>query len=326
MIGGRLFGVTITDRYAATDLIDNPVMALEYIKRNQNWQDNGGAPLIRTGSADGSFDDTGLDEVKALNIARQIQNESEQWTDALSKSLCEAFYLVSRQDSEGYECVDYILKTTTPTDVVTIADIIPGSIGRIEEPRAENIFIEPHINYAYDYASEKFTHHIRVEGVSDNYEWDSDLTPGFQGNDGEEVWNICRGIYLRYGRFERVPPVISDQYWIPDYDTALWKIRKVVDWQGRRRFSFSVLYEQARTWFSGKQILINFPNETNNSDVRAVITRCVKNKSQNKVDLGLVLLGSIPTEFYFTMYQDSDDALSVWQETDGAETVVQEAG
>ncbi len=326
MIGGRLFGVTIADRYAATDLIDNPVMALEYIKRNQNWQDNGGTALIRTGAADGSFDDSGLDEIKALSIARQIQAEAEQWTDSLSKSLCEAFYLVSRQDSAGYECVDYILKTTTPADTVTIADIVPGTIGRIEEPRAENIFVEPYINYAYDYASEKFTRSLRIEGVVANSSWSAALTPGFEDSDGEALWNLCRAAYLRYGRFERIPEVISEQYWIPDYDTALWKIGKVIDWQNKRRFSFSVQYEQARTWFAGKQIYINFPNETNAVDIRAVITRCTKNKAQNKVDLGLVLLGTITTEFYFAMYQDTDGAALEWQETDGAEDVFQEAG
>jgi hypothetical protein len=324
MIGGRLFGVTDGTRYASTDLIDNPVMLLEYVKRNQNW--SSGSALIRTGSADGSFDDSSLDELKALSIARQISNESEQWTDAITKSICEAFYMVSRQDSEGYECVEYVLKSTTPSDTVAIADIIPGTIGVVEEPRAENIFVEPFVQYAYDYASGAFTKSLRIEGVTGNVEWSAALTPGFEDDDGEALWNLCRANYLKYGRFERIPSVISDQYWMPDYDAALWKIGKIIEWSAKKRFSFSVLYGQARSWYAGKQIYVNFPNETNGTNIRSVITRIVKHKSQNKVDIGVVFLDEIPTNFYFTRYQATDGAETAWQEADGATDVYQEQG
>lgn len=323
MIGGRLFGVTIPGRYDATDEINNPIMALEYIKRNQNWSDNDGTPLIKT-SGNGSFDAPALDELKSLTIARQISDESEQWTDALAKSLCEAFYLVSRQDENGYECVHYLMDDTVALDEITIADIIPGSLGVIVEPKVENIFVEPYVNYGYDYATEKFTQHLRVGGVENNASWSADLTPGFNGTDGEAIWNACRVNYLKYGRIEKLPESISDQYWIVDYDTALWKIGKIVDWQANKRFSFSVPYMVGRNFYCGKVINIAFPNETNNDSVRSVINRLTRNKNQNKISIAVTILEDISSEYYSMLYQSTDGAALTWQETDGAAERYQE--
>jgi hypothetical protein len=325
MIGGRLFGTTIFGRYDYTDPVNNPIMALEYIKRNQNWSDNSGTALIKI-SGDGSFDDTGLAEIKALTIARQIENEEQQWSDTLTKSLCEAFYLVSRQNSDGYECVHYLLNSETPATTISIGMIVPGSIGMVEPPRAENIIVEPYIKYAYDYASGEFTQSLRIEGVADNSVWSSSLTPGFTGNDGESLWNKCRVNYLKYGRNEKVPSSISDQYWIPNYATALWKITKMLEWQEKSRFSFSVFYSTGRFLYCGEQIYIQFVNETNNISLRAVINKIVKNKNRNKVDIGVTILDDIPSSFYYTAYQVTDNALTEWQATDGATEEYQEAG
>jgi hypothetical protein len=326
MIGGRLFGVTDPGRYVSTDAIDNPIMALEYIKRNQNWSDNSETPLIRTGAIDGSFDDSSLAEIEALSISRQINEEDQQWTESISKSLCEAFYLVSRQDSDGYECVYYLLSTEVPDETIDIADIIPGSLGKIIEPAAENIYTEPFISYAYDYATSKFIKSLRIDGVSENSEWSSALTPGFQNNDGEALWNICRTNYLKYGRIEKIPSSISDQHWIPDYSTALWKITKMIEWQSKKRFSFSVYYTKGRLWNDGKQINIQFPNETNNQTIVAVINKINKNKSDNKVTISLTLLTDVLPSFYFDMYQATDGSAVTWQPTDDTGTLYQEAG
>jgi hypothetical protein len=324
MIGGRLFGITDGARYNATDAIDNPIMMLEYIKRNQNWDDNGGTTLIRTGVANGSFDDASLDEVKALTIARQITSEDQQWTDSLTKSICDAFYLVSRQDTEGYECVEYMYRTDTPAETVTIADIVPGSIGLVEEPKSGTVYCEPFIQYGYDYASGKFLHSLRVEGVATNSTWSAALTPGFTGSDGEAVWNACRANYMKYKRIEKINSNLTDQHWIVDYTTALWKITKMVDWMTKKRFSFSVYYSMGRTWYCGKQIEIQFPHETNNASITVLITGIQKDKRNNRVNLKLTILDTIPTAFYFTMYQQADDSEMELQQTDGAEMEMQE--
>lgn len=324
MIGGRLFGVTDPGRYLSTDAIDNPVMLLEYVKRNQNWSDNGGVPLIRTGAVHGSFDDSGLDELKALSISRQIDTEDQQWTDSLSKSICETFYLASRQDSQGYECVHYLMQSNVPTTTVEIGTTVPGSIGMVEEPRAENVYVEPYINYAYDYATEKFTKSLRIEGVRDNSVWSSDLTPGFSGTDGESIWNTCRTNYLKYGRVEKMPAALYEQWWIPDYTTAVWKINKMIEWQSKKRFPFSVFYTMGRSWFCGKQIYVKFPNETNDFSIRSIITKMARNKNANKIDIGVTFLDALPPSFYYIMYQVTNGASTEWQPTDGATTEYQE--
>lgn len=326
MIGGRLFGVTIGGRYTDTDPIDNPIMLLEYVKRNQDWSDNDGTALIRTGVADGSFDDESLSEIEALSIARQITNENQQWTESLSKSICETFYLISRQDNEGYECVEYLLNNSTPSDTIEMGDTVPGSIGRIIEPNAEDIFVEPFVNYGYDYAFSRFTNSLRIIGVADNSSWNSDLTPGFSSNDGESLWNKCRQNYVKYGRNEKIPDNLTNQYWIPDYDTALWKITKIIEYQSLKKFSFSIFYDTGRKWYPGKQIYVKFTNETNSQDILSTITGIRKDRNRNRVDLDLLLLTEIQPSFYFTRYQATDGASTKWQATDGASTKYQEAG
>lgn len=323
MIGGRIWASYGTGRYSADAVVDEPIELIEYVKRRGNWADNEGTPLIKT-SGNGSFDDSSLVELRLLTVARQVFNKEQQWTDALSKSICETFYLLSRIDEDGYECVEYLLKSGSPSDTVTVADIIPGSLGTIKHPRPENVYLEPYINYAYDYASEKFTQSLRIEGIEDNITWDSTLTPGFQGNDGESLWYTQKQRYLKYGHFERIPQNLSDQYWIVDYDTALWKMQKMIQWMGLLGFSFSVHYTQAREWYCGKQININFPIETNDIDIKSVIVGIDKSKRNNRVNLELLLLEEIPSDFYFAMYQTTDSASAEYQLTDGASTEWQE--
>ena len=326
MIGGRLFGETLAGRYAATDLIDNPIMLLEYIKRQQNWADNAGTALIKTGADLGSFDHTSLDELKLLTIARQITDESSMWTDSLSKAICETFYLVSRQDASGYECVDYLLRTETPSDSIDIGDIIPGSIGRVEPPKAEDIYVEPQLQYAYDYAGAKFTKNLQVTGIEDNTAWSAALTPGFSGDDGEAIWYTCRSNYVKYGRFNKMSTSLSQQHWIVDYTTALWKITKMLEWFSFSKFSFSLFYDTAKTWHCGMMIKIKFPNETNNGSIKFIIDSISKSKSKNSVAIGGKIIEAVPQNIYFTKYQQADGAETEWQATDGAETAYQEAG
>lgn len=324
MIGGRLFGETISGRYDATDLIDNPVMVLEYIKRQQNWNAEGSA-LIKT-SGVGAFDDSSLDEIKALSIARQVTSENQQWSDALSQSLCEVFYLISRQDADGYECVHYLMADTTPEVTVDIGDIIPGTLGKIEEPNPEYIFVEPYIKYGYDYAREGFTRTLSIIGTTTESAWSADLTPGFSGTDGEALWNVCRSNYLKYGKLVEMPTQLSEQMWIPTYATALWKFTKMLEWQQKCRFSFSVPYIVGRSWYLGMQMYIQFPNETDDQAVRAVITSFRRHKNQNSVAIELVILDNVETAFYYQKYQMTDTASTEWQATDGAETLYQEQG
>lgn len=324
MIGGRVFGETIPGRYGTADLIDNPIMLLEYIKRQQNWQDNNGVPLIKTGSDIGSFDHLSLDEIKNLKIARQITDENLVWTKNICKSLCETFYLVSYQDKDGYECIDYFLREEAPGETITVSDIIPGSLGMIEEPKPDIIFVMPYLNYSYDYAFSKYTKSLQVLHVDDEESWSTEFTPGFQNNDGELIWNKCRALYFTYRKIEKIPQNVSDQEWIVDYDTALWKINKIIDYQSLKDFSFSVYYTKGRLWYPGQQIYIQFPNETDGLIIRSVITSVQKSKNRNNVSIKLKMLDQIDPTVYYTIYQQCDGSVLEWQPTDGSDTEFQE--
>jgi len=325
MISGRLFGEAVVGRYLATDLVDNPIMALEYVKRNQNWDDSNGVALIKHGSGAGSFDSSTLNEVYSFGISRQIFDKNEQYANAIAKSICEEFYLISRQDSDGYECVEYFLQTDeTIADSVDVGDIKPGSIGMVEEPETEDIYCMPVVNYHYDNAFGLHRKSLKVLGVDTASEWSAELTQGFESGDGEEVWNLCKAIYDKYKVVNPVPSNISDQKWICDYNGALWKIKKIVEYQQYKRFSFAVPYAIGRTWHPGKQINVTFPNETNNEAIRSVITSITKNKNTDTVSLKIMFLDSIPTEFYSILLQMEDLALVEMQERDDYDTQYQE--
>lgn len=323
MIGGRVIGETGGGRYSSTDIIDNPIMLLEYIKRHQNWSDNADTALIKI-TGDGSFDDSELDELKALTVARQFHDYEGVWTDILAKSICETFYLISRHDSNGSECVEYLFNESTVSDIITIDDIIPGTIGAVEEPNAENVFVEPFINYGYDYGTSKFKNSLKIIGVTENSEWSSSLTTGFSGNDGEALWSKCRANYLKYRHVEKIQPSMTDQYWIVDYDTALWKITKMIDLMTKCRFSFSAHYETGRDFYIGKHISIQFPHETNDITIRSCIHKLGKHKQGNRVNINVTLLEEVPTSFYYAKYQGTDSASTKWQDTDGATAKYQE--
>lgn len=310
-------------RYFSTDMIDNPIMLLEYVKRNQNWKDNNDEALIKV-TGEGSFDDTALDELKAFTIARQFYDKENVWTDSLTKSICETFYIISRHDNDGYECVEYLFNESIVSDIITIDDIIPGTIGKVEEPNAENVFIEPIVNYSYDYGTSKFKNSLSIIGVTENSEWSSSLTPGFSGNDGEELWSKCRANYLKYRHVEKNQSNMTDQYWIVDYDTALWKITKMIDLMIKSRFSFSVYYETGRDFYIGKQLKIQFPHETNDIIIRSCIHKLNKSKQNNRININVTLLEEVPTSFYYAKYQGTDGASTKWQDKDGATTKYQE--
>lgn len=310
-------------RYFSTDIIDDPVMLLEYIKRNQNWLDNEDTALIKI-TGNGSFDDSELDELKALTIARQFHNYEDVWTDTLVKSICETFYLVSRHDSDGYECVEYLFNESTISDIITIDDIIPGTIGAVEEPNAENVFVEPFVNYGYDYGTSKFKSSLKITGVTENSEWSSSLTPGFTGNDGEAPWSKCRANYLKYRHVEKIQSNMTDQYWVVDYDTALWKITKMIDLMTKCSFSFSVHYEKGRNYYIGQHLSIQFPHETNDITIRSCIHKLSKHKQGNRVNVNVTLLEEVPVSFYYTKYQAADGSSTKWQDTDEATTKYQE--
>lgn len=318
---GRKFPSTWGGRKTADNLIESPVDILEHVKREQNWSDNSGTALIKT-SGDGSFDDSSLAEVKALTPARQIFDYDKATTEALTKSICESFWLCSRQDNNGYECVDYLLRDEDPSETITYADLIDGA-AEITDPRPQNIYCEPVINYCYDYGAEKFTKQLRITN-SNQVDYDASYASGFEGSDGQEIWENCHILNAKYRQVEKMPSHLTDLHWVYTYADAVWVLRKRIEWMQKKRASFKVGYTKGRLYYVGKHIMLQLPHETNSVAVECVIEAVTKNKAGNRVSVSIVILDEIPSDFYFTRYQDTDGAETLWQDTDGATTKYQD--
>jgi hypothetical protein len=260
---GRKFNGTWGTRKTSTALINSPIDILEHVKRLQNWSERGDtgidwgkayAPSAKIKlSGDGSFDGSSLDTVKALTPARQVFDENDSATDAITKSLCQQYFLCSYTDNAGNECVSYLPHDEDPDTTITFADII-GDVGETTEPQAQDVFVMPFVRYCYNSGSEDFDRELRILNTHrDIPDWDSltDAQVGeyFQGfatvNDGKDIWEDCHTLWTRFRQIEQPPSDMTDAPWINTYTDAKWFLTQWVSWMGKRRTSFSVPYTLA---------------------------------------------------------------------------------
>lgn len=291
-----LFSFNLAIGFTVDECIEDPITALKYIKKLQNWSelgvdyDFGKDPvpeaLIKP-SGDGSYLSSTLDEVKGLEIARQILNENEAYTDDLAESLCREFFLISYQDKDGYECVKYLLDGTTPTETISYSDI-QGKIGELEEPTAKNVFCEPVVNYAYDYALGVYTKQLRINNITKDV-YSADYSTGFSGSDGQGAWNTCRELYNIVKQIEPMPQRLTDTKWIQTYDTALWYLENLLIWMKSYRITLSVDYDKGRLWDVGTRITLTLPHQTSGEGVPTTVELFTKSKRRGIVTVSLVI-------------------------------------
>lgn len=286
-------------------LIDDPVSIIEHVKRLQNWSETGSLynwgmeyspdAKIRQ-SGEGSFLSNNLQEVRNIKIARQILDYDKAWSDAIVQSLCEQFYLVSYQNESGNECLKDILIKENPDTIIGFEHMM-GNVGDMIEPQTSNIFCTPVINYAYDYATERYTRQIRVEQVWQST-WKSEYTPGLNSEDGSDIWTACSKLYKKVRQIEPIPSNLSDRVWIYRYQDAVWSLKRMIQLMEIRRCSFNVAYEVGRKWNIGKHLILQLPHETAGKQVEIVIEEIRKNKKNNRVYVKVMLLDDIETSFY----------------------------
>lgn len=288
-----------------TTLIDNPVSAIKHIKQCQNWSElNLGAAtynwgkevvpdaLIKT-TGEGSFNSSTLDEIRTLKIARQFFDET--YTADAVESILKEFCLTSYQDNNGYECLKSILTKENPSEVITFADI-KGEVGDMIEPQLSDIYCTPVFNYAFDYATEKYTKQIRVEKVWETT-YNTSYTPGLNATDGAQIWALCRALWLKTRQVEPMPLDMTNHVWVPDYTTAVWCLKRQIQMMSIRRNGFNVGYMTGRKWHNGKHFMLQLPHETNNNQVECVIEKILPKKYDNAVSVQIMILDEI--SFFF---------------------------
>lgn len=293
----------VEPRRQNNSVIENPIDIIEHALRLGNWSELGVAKdwgheyspsLINTASFDAARNH---EELQGMALSRQITNENNAWNDEIVKSLCSDFYLVSRQDENGYECVDYLHQTTNPATIITLADIL-GDVGDMIEPSISDVFVEPKLKYAYDIGSNNYTGIIEINNVAQPA-WQAAYTPGLIESHGEVLWEKCHALWLKYRQIEPTPDSLVNQKWIKRYDDAVWKLTKMIDWMCKKRTSFQVSYKAGRSWHVGKHVKIKLKHQTNNYEIECVIEEVRKNKNKNSVKVRVVLLTAIPTAFFF---------------------------
>jgi hypothetical protein len=279
-------------RWLPLEHVDNPVKCLEHILLNQ-----AGGANIKT-SGEGSFLDPNLSDLKLLNVSMQVFDEKKAFTDVVIQSLCEQCFMCHYTDENGSECVkDYLKKENVCETLITFNDIIPGSIGKIIEP--ENIITQPIINYAYDYATDKFTKHIRIENV-DKSSWSEEFTPGLTAADGSEaIWTEFHNLYLKYGVISTPENSCSDREWIIDKEGAIFVLGKMLQLMKLKKQPLSITYEKGEDLVQMQQVKIKLPHQTNDNEIQCTILQIDKDFEGNKVDLELLLLDEIETSFFF---------------------------
>jgi hypothetical protein len=316
---GRIFDDAWGSRKDSTALISNPVDLLEHFKRLQSGIEFGDtvefgkqyspSMLIRTGdstSIEGSYDSTHLTSIKTYTPSYQILDSADAWTDSQIKNICNTYNLCTYTDSSGYECVTTLDKIN-PSETITFSDIIPGSIGTTQEPEVQDVYCQPVLNYQYNYGSEKFDKQLIVLNVQDST-YVASYTPGIDNTahtldettpDGEFVWNQAKGLYGRYRQIEQCPAEFSDQRMIVTYTDAVKLLSMKLSWMGKSRNTLSVFYSKGKDYFAGKHLKIKLPHQTNNLSIECLIEQCKISKSNNRVDLRLVLLEDVPKAFFF---------------------------
>ncbi|MFA6153001.1 MAG: hypothetical protein WC716_16885, partial [Chitinophagaceae bacterium] len=222
---GRIFNDTWGGRKTSAELIEKPIEVFEHILRLQNWNDTGNYgtpglsyasnPQINTGTTEeGMFEYPTLNILKNYTASRQVINYDDANTDELLKSLCQQYFLANYQDNNGKECVALLGKIAITPDVsIDLSDILPGSIGQVEEDSSKNIFVQPYFQFNMDYATGEYKNVIRITNV-DQSTFDASYVTGFSGYEAEEIWNRCHALWDYFRVIEDPPSEVTDCPWI----------------------------------------------------------------------------------------------------------------
>lgn len=328
--GGRIFNDTWGGRKTASAIIENPIDILEETKRKQNWSEVGDnvdfgkqySPnaLIKTGAGNiGSYDNSILDNVKALRPAFQILDKAQANTESFATAFCKQFFCCTYIDSDGNECVSPITESqnNTITDTITLADII-GDIGSTKEPEVSDVFTCPQVNYEYNYGSKKYNKNLIVLNTNrDIPDWTStslNISEYFQGfasvEDGKNIWLECNALWKKFRHIEPNPSDLTDCKMLTKYSDAKWYMQTWVSWMGKRRVPLSVPYAIGRYWNVSRHIKIVLPHQTNGYAIECIIEKIKIDKQNNICNLDLILLTDVPTGYYYNLLQNTYENVS----------------
>jgi hypothetical protein len=266
-----------------------------------------------------------LYDINLCRPAFQVVEKDKATKQVLVKDLCETFFLVNYQNKNGYECVKPLLgrelENNDKLPLITLAHVI-GDIENVEEPDTNNIYCEPFLNYAFNYARDKYDKQLAITNVEKN-EYKPSYAIGFNTTitrkffiknsstgilltDGEYLWNLYHDIYSKYGVINKPPSNVTDKYMIRTYTDAVWFLYNMSKVMQLKRIGFSVPYlitgdndydyeQQPRDWELMEHLRINFPRQTNGKTVEVAIESITKDKNNSKVTVKCIILDELKT-------------------------------
>ena len=104
----------------------------------------------------------------------------------------------------------------------------------------------------------------------------------------KKFWDLCKFAYNKHGLVEDIPQNISEQKWICDYDTALWKLKFLIWWMQRERISISGNWNFCRKFVCGNFIKVKHPKLTLNQEIRCIIEGIKKDRDKVKIQMNLI--------------------------------------
>jgi hypothetical protein len=234
----------------------------------------------------------------------QITESGKQNTTAITKKLCDTFGLCSYIDADGNECLE-TLELTSPAESITLTDII-GDLSNATEPKIENAFCQPAVNYLYNVASGKYGRRMEVTNI-DAAAWQSAYTPGMLDADGETVWNMCKLVYDKIKVITACPSEFSDQPCIGDYTTALNYLKRKISYMTKIKLPpLTIAYSKGKDYNIFKHVMVQLPKFTNNVSAECIIEQITKSKATGTVKLNLILLGDTENAYYDTSYSTNE--------------------
>lgn len=305
---GRVFNDTWGSRKTATALIQKPIDLFEHFCRLQDWSETGETSIpwgkayatsakIKTGvGVEGSFDHANLNTLTDQTPAFQVEDEGASYTDELKKLICRIYDVCNYTDTDGTECIE-TMALTNPADTVFFGDLA-GDVGEIVEPKIENIFCEPVVNYQMNYGSGEYDKSLRIYNIQ-NYVKGSNWTACSSGfaslADAESALDIYYALYLKFRSTEKCPSSFSDTKIITTYADALSYIIRKGNAMGRKRQpSVSVFYDKGKNYHLAKHVYWNHPHQTGGEYIECMIEKISFDPDGNRVNMALLLLEDIP--------------------------------
>jgi len=333
---GRIFNDTWETRKTSTDLIESPKDLLEHLDRLQYYDDspppaNGwglgyaiGAKIKTGATANGSFDNTddgNLIVLSGYKAANQPQKFEECYTDKLKKSLCRNFHLASWVDKNGYECVKRIVNAeTSPSDTVTLSDIIDRKRISVDVRPPMDIYPEPFIRYRKNFANGEYESIIRIINV-DQESYQAGYVEGIEDStEAEVLWGKCQTLFKKTKNLNKPPSDLTDSQWFNGtdaYERAKEYLENWINWMYNPTCKINVHYNKAGQWEEAHRFILQLPHQTNNVQIECILTKITIDPNSPYIcDVEAIMLAEdIPEEYYikdtWTNFGDDND----WKDT-----------